>query len=137
MGASLADWVAGEPGIDWRTGGRWDAENEPAADVGDDGLGSGRNVAAWRSSPVDVASMADLHYPNAAFVVLDRVDNAVLPLPHSVFLLDGQFLTTWRTRILGEGSYSPDNPLEVLPGNLGKVPADGFAEEDAISGHSA
>jgi hypothetical protein len=45
--------------------------------------------------------VADLdHFDGAPFIV-HSVDDAVIPLANSVAILPGEFLVSWRTRIVG------------------------------------
>lgn len=87
------------------------------------------------SGPVDFATMADLDHPYCQFGILYRIDDAVVPLAHAVFLLAGEFFAPCRPGIFGKVSDTLDDPLQVVLGDGSKILPDRLFEKDAIGGH--
>jgi len=92
-------------------------------------------VSRGNSGPVDFAPMTDLDYPNGQFGILYRIDDAVVPLPNTVFFLAGKLFASCRTGAFGKVSDSLDDPLQIVLGDGSKILSDRIFEKDAIGGH--
>ena len=86
---------------------------------------------------VHMFSVCNLHDNHCLVLVLDRIDDAIIALPDSVAFPGRQLLRSRRARDVGKFLDSADDSLDVLLGDPVQVLADGFAEQDAISGHAS
>ena len=55
---------------------------------------------------IDVLSVSNFHHDHCAFFVLDSIDDAIPPLPHSVTILASKFFAPLRSWITCERSYT-------------------------------
>lgn len=66
------------------------------------------------SATVDVATVADRDHGNDKNVVVDGVDDAVVPYPHSEPGTPLKRLCPWRPRILPKKRNRPTNAVTIL-----------------------
>lgn len=88
-----------------------------------------------KSDTVNFSSVADLDHPDGQFVILDRIDNAVISLTNAVFFLSGELFASNWTGIFDKSADPIDDPLQVAPWNSFKVLPDGISEKNIIGGH--
>ena len=65
-------------------------------------------------SPVDVAPVSNLHDSDRRLGIINRIENPIVSLAHTVFVLAREFLTAVWARFSGEFSNSGHQPFTVL-----------------------
>jgi hypothetical protein len=88
-----------------------------------------------KSSTINFPTVADLDHPDCEFIILDRIDNAVISLTNAVFFLPGKFFAANWTGIVGKPADPIDDPLKIAPWNSFKILPDGITEKNIIGGH--
>jgi len=53
--------------------------------------------------------MAYLDHPDREFFILNGIYNTIPSLPQAIPLLTGQFLASWKARIMGKQFYALEN----------------------------
>jgi|MudIll2142460700_1097286.scaffolds.fasta_scaffold04005_3 hypothetical protein len=84
---------------------------------------------------IDVLSVSNFHHDHYAFFVLDRVDDAIPPLPHSVAILSSKFFTAMRTRFTCQRFDTTENLSQVFLGDAFEILLNRCFENEAICGH--
>jgi hypothetical protein len=84
---------------------------------------------------IDVLSVSYFHHDHYAFFVLDRVDDAIPPLPRSVAILSSQFFTPMRTRFTCQRFDATENLSKVFLGDAFEILLNRCFEDEAICGH--
>jgi hypothetical protein len=79
--------------------------------------------------------VAYLDHPDSQFGILYRIDDAVISLANTVFLLTGELFTANGTGISGKVSDTLYDPLQVVFGDGIEVLSDRILEKYAIDGH--
>jgi hypothetical protein len=84
---------------------------------------------------IDVLSMSNFHHNHCAFFVLDRVDDAIPPLPHSVTIRASKLFTPWRAWIPCERLDTTEDLFQVFLRDAVEILLNRFFEKEAICGH--
>jgi hypothetical protein len=66
------------------------------------------------SLSIDIPAVADLKDVDAAFSILDGINNAIVALPDAIAFLGRKLFTTWRSRIVFERFYAFEDGLQVF-----------------------
>jgi hypothetical protein len=53
------------------------------------------------AASIYILTMANLHNTNDRIFIRNGIDNSILALADTIFVLPGQFLTAWRSWVLG------------------------------------
>jgi len=53
------------------------------------------------AASIYILTMSNLHNAYDKFFIRNRIDNSILALADTIFVLPGQFLTAWRSWVLG------------------------------------
>ena len=80
--------------------------------------------------------MTNFDDQNREGAIVNRIDDAVVPLAEPVSFLAGEFLASHGAGLVGEGLYFRGDPAEVLPGNIFEFPGRRSFDLDAISSHA-
>lgn len=86
-----------------------------------------------RSATVDVATVADRYHGNDKNVVIDGVDDAVVPYPHSQTGTSLKRPGPWWPRILPEQRNRPSNAVAILMIDLPQSTNCGRAQFDLVT----
>ena len=84
---------------------------------------------------IDFLSVSNFHHDHYAFFVLDRVDDAIPALPHSVAIVSSKFFTPMWTRFACQRFDTTENLSQVFLGDAFEIPLNRCFEEEAICGH--
>jgi len=81
--------------------------------------------------------MSDLHHRDPEDLILDFVEDPVIPLTNPIPILARELLGTYRTRVVGEGLNARNNTPPILRGQLSQLFGGGPLDLDAITCHAA
>jgi hypothetical protein len=84
---------------------------------------------------IDFLSVSSFYHDHCALLVLDRVDDAIPSLPHSVTIPASQFFTSRRAWITRERPDTAENFPQVFLRDAVEIPLNRFFEKEAICGH--
>lgn len=73
-----------------------------------------RRVVIQLHSPVDVAPVSDLHDGDGRLRVFNRIENTIVPLANTVFVLARQLFASVRSWLFGEPTNSGHEPFTVF-----------------------
>ena len=66
------------------------------------------------SQSIDIPAVTDLKDVDAAFSVLDGINDAIIALPDAIAFLGRKLFTTWRPRIVFARFYTFEDALQVF-----------------------
>jgi len=84
---------------------------------------------------IDFLSVSSFYHDHCALLVLDRVDDAIPSLPHSVAILSSKFFTPVRARFTCQRFDATENLSQVFLRDAFEILLNRFFEKEAICAH--
>lgn len=88
-------------------------------------------------SPVDVAPVSDFHDSDGRLGIVNRIENPIVPLAHTVFVLARQFFTAIRSWLPCESPNPGHQPLTVFQLDCLKFFDSGWFDLQSIVRHGS